>query len=543
MKIKRSVLAPLFVALIAFASGGWLLQQGVSSERNVYATAQLFEDVLRHVSARFVDEKSSGELYRMAIDGMLEELGDPHSVFMTADDYERLRVQTQGEYGGIGIQIAKRNGWITVLSPLPGTPGERAGLRAGDAIIEFEGESTRDWTEDEAVAHLRGPRGSQVNITIARPGVDEPIPFTITRDEIHIQSVTTSYMLPGSVGYLELSVFSEDSEREVREALDRLLAEGATGVILDMRQNPGGLLDAGIAVSDLFLDRGLLIAETKGRDPRQSQRAYAATPDAYPNLPIVVLVGPSSASATEIVAGALQDHDRALVLGRTTYGKGSVQSLFQLPGQNWLKLTTARWYTPVGRSIQGPYGIDAETAMMVDSLAPDSVGNRPEYRTDSGRVVYGGGGITPDIIVNPDTLTLDEQNYLRALQPHGSKYFETRFTWAVNFAKSQPNLSRDFQVTPEMRESFRQALVKAGVDVGKELFDGAERLVSRDLAYEVAYAKWGQAEARRRLNDADRQIEVAAELLRQANSPETLFRVAAERGSDAPRVAGPSSDH
>ncbi|NLG63579.1 MAG: hypothetical protein GX539_15180, partial [Candidatus Cloacimonetes bacterium] len=345
------------------------------------------------------------------------------------------------------------------------------------------------------------------------------------------------------VGYLELSVFSEDSEREVREALDRLLAEGATGVILDMRQNPGGLLDAGIAVSDLFLDRGLLIAETKGRDPRQSQRAYAATPDAYPNLPIVVLVGPSSASATEIVAGALQDHDRALVLGRTTYGKGSVQSLFQLPGQNWLKLTTARWYTPVGRSIQGPYGIDAETAMMVDSLAPDSVGNRPEYRTDSGRVVYGGGGITPDIIVNPDTLTLDEQNYLRALQPHGSKYFETRFTWAVNFAKSQPNLSRDFQVTPEMRESFRQALVKAGVDVGKELFDGAERLVSRDLAYEVAYAKWGQAEARRRLNDADRQIEVAAELLRQANSPETLFRVAAERGSDAPRVAGPSGDH
>jgi len=543
MKIKRSVLAPLFVALIAFASGGWLLQQGVSSERNVYATAQLFEDVLRHVSARFVDEKSSGELYRMAIDGMLEELGDPHSVFMTADDYERLRVQTQGEYGGIGIQIAKRNGWITVLSPLPGTPGERAGLRAGDAIIEFEGESTRDWTEDEAVAHLRGPRGSQVNITIARPGVDEPIPFTITRDEIHIQSVTTSYMLPGSVGYLELSVFSEDSEREVREALDRLLAEGATGVILDMRQNPGGLLDAGIAVSDLFLDRGLLIAETKGRDPRQSQRAYAATPDAYPNLPIVVLVGPSSASATEIVAGALQDHDRALVLGRTTYGKGSVQSLFQLPGQNWLKLTTARWYTPVGRSIQGPYGIDAETAMMVDSLAPDSVGNRPEYSTDSGRVVYGGGGITPDIIVNPDTLTLDEQNYLRALQPHGSKYFETRFTWAVNFAKSQPNLSRDFQVTPEMRESFRQALVKAGVDVGKELFDGAERLVSRDLAYEVAYAKWGQAEARRRLNDADRQIEVAAELLRQANSPETLFRVAAERGSDAPRVAGPSGDH
>lgn len=543
MKIKRSILAPLFVALVAFASGGWLLQQGVSSERNVYATAQLFEDVLRHVSARFVDEKSSGELYRLAIDGMLEELGDPHSVFMTADDYERLRIQTQGEYGGIGIQIAKRNGWVTVLSPLPGTPGERAGLRAGDAIIEVDGESTREWSEDDAVARLRGPRGSQVSIKVMRAGMDEPIPFTITRDEIHIQSVTTSYMLQDDVGYLELSVFSESSETEVRAALDSLRAAGARGVILDMRQNPGGLLDAGIAVTDLFLTRGQLIAETKGRDARQSQRAFAETADAYPDLPIVVLVGPSSASATEIVAGALQDHDRALVLGRTTYGKGSVQSLFQLPGANWLKLTTARWYTPVGRSIQGPYGIDAEMAMAQDTMAQDSIGDRPEYETDGGRTVYGGGGITPDVIVNPDTLTLEEQTYLRALQPHGSKYFETRFAYALSVARANPNLAQTFAVTPEMREGFRQALVKAGVDVGADVFAGAERLISRDLAYEISYAKWGQAVARRRLNDGDRQIEVAAELLRQANSPATLFRVAAQRGSDAPRVASPSGGH
>lgn len=543
MKIKRSVMAPLFVALIAFASGGWLLQQGVSSERNVYATAQLFEDVLRHVSARFVDEKSSGELYRLAIDGMLEELGDPHSVFMTAEDYERLRIQTQGEYGGIGIQIAKRNGWVTVLSPLPGTPGERAGLRAGDAIIEVDGESTREWSEDDAVARLRGPRGSQVSIKVMRAGMDEPIPFTITRDEIHIQSVTTSYMVQDDVGYLELSVFSESSETEVRAALDSLRAAGARGVILDMRQNPGGLLDAGIAVTDLFLTRGQLIAETKGRDARQSQRAFAETADAYPDLPIVVLVGPSSASATEIVAGALQDHDRALVLGRTTYGKGSVQSLFQLPGANWLKLTTARWYTPVGRSIQGPYGIDAEMAMVQDTMAQDSLGDRPEYETDGGRTVYGGGGITPDVIVNPDTLTLEEQTYLRALQPHGSKYFETRFAYALSVARANPNLAQNFTVTPEMREGFRQALVKAGVDVGTDVFAGAERLISRDLAYEISYAKWGQAVARRRLNDGDRQIEVAAELLRQANSPATLFRVAAQRGSDAPRVASPSGGH
>jgi carboxyl-terminal processing protease len=243
------------------------------------------------------------------------------------------------------------------------------------------------------------------------------------------------------------------------------------------------------------------------------------------------------------VADALQDHDRALVLGRTTYGKGSVQSLYQLPGENWLKLTTARWYTPVGRSIQGPYGIDAEShAVEEDSLAQDSIGDRPAYQTDGGRTVYGGGGITPDLIINPDTLTTDEQLYLKALQAHGSKYYETRFAYAVNVARSNPGLARDFRVSSEMIEGFREALGRAGVEVEDELFENAERLVSRELGYEIAYAKWGQAEARRHLNQGDRQIETAAELLRQARSPDSLFQLAAEHGSEAPRVARPSGD-
>jgi carboxyl-terminal processing protease len=539
MRFKRSVIAPLMVALIAFATGGWLLQRGVSSERNVYVTAQIFEDVLNHVSARFVDDKSAPELYRMAIDGMLEELGDPHSAFMSSEDYEDLRIQTQGEYGGIGIQIAPRNGWTTILAPLPGTPGERAGLRAGDAIIEVNGESTRDWSEDEAVAKLRGPRGSKVEIKVARPGTEDPIPFTITREEIHVLSVTTAYLLPDDVGYIQLNVFSESSLDEVRSAIDSLVAAGATGMILDMRGNPGGLLESGIAISDLFLERGDLIAETKGREPRQNQRAYASTADAYPNLPLVVMVGPTSASATEIVAGALQDHDRALVLGRTTYGKGSVQSLYQLPGENWLKLTTARWYTPSGRSIQRPYGIDAGHAVeMMDTLAQDSLEGRPEYRTESGRTVYGGGGIAPDLIVNPDTLTTSEQLYLQALQAHGSKYIETRLSYAVNVARTT-NLARRFEVTDAMVGGFYDALQRAGIVVDRPAYDEASRLIKRELAYEIAYAKWGQAEARRQLNEDDRQIDVAADLLRRADTPAMLFRLASERGSDAPRLARP----
>lgn len=197
MKIKRTILAPVLVAATALATGGWFLQRGVGQERNIYANARLFEDVLRYVSDSFVDSKEPAELYRMAVDGMLTELGDPHTSLMVAKDYERLRLQTQGEYGGIGVQIDKRNDWITVIAPLPGTPGARAGLQAGDQIIEVDGESTKDWSTDIAVSKLRGAPGSKVEIKIARTGADQPIPISLVREEIHLQAVPSAYMLPG----------------------------------------------------------------------------------------------------------------------------------------------------------------------------------------------------------------------------------------------------------------------------------------------------------------------------------------------------------
>jgi carboxyl-terminal processing protease len=264
MKIKRTLMAPLLVATTAMATGGWFLQRGLGQERNIYANARLFEDVLRFVSDNFVDQKQPGELYQMAIDGMLEELGDPHTSLMPAREYERLRLQTQGEYGGIGVQIDRRNGWITVIAPLPGTPGERAGLQAGDQIIEVNGESTRDWDTDMAVSQLRGPKGSAVDIRVARVGVDQPLTIRIVREEIHIQAVPVSYMMPGEVGYVELVSFSESATGELRQAIQRLRSEGARGVILDLRRNPGGLLEQGGAVSDLFLDRGQVIVGDEG---------------------------------------------------------------------------------------------------------------------------------------------------------------------------------------------------------------------------------------------------------------------------------------
>ncbi|MGH7504582.1 MAG: S41 family peptidase, partial [Longimicrobiales bacterium] len=516
-------------------------------ERNVYANARLFEEVLEHVSNDFVDEKSPEALYQMAIDGMLQELGDPHTGFLPADEYENLRIQTQGEYGGLGIQIAKRAGWITVINPLPGTPGERAGLRAGDQIIEVDGESTKGWTEDEAVAQLRGPKGAPVDIKIARIGFDEPIPFEIVRDEIHIKSVPAAYMLEDSIGYVELQVFSESSTDEMRAAIQKLVAQGAKGIVFDVRENTGGLLEQGVSISDLFLERGALVVETRGRNADLNQKLIATHRDEFPNLPIVVLVGPRSASATEIVAGALQDHDRALLVGGTTYGKGSVQTVYPLRDNNWLKLTTARWYTPSGRSIQRPFGdehpVEQIAAGDVIGGAADpaeSEEERPEYHTDAGRVVYGGGGITPDLRIRSDTLTPEERTLYQALmQKDPTKFFETRFAFAVRYNKEHPQLEPGFAVTDEMVNAFYQALQEAGLNVERSVYDSGRRWIEMHLGYEVTISRWGVAEAKKRQNRDDRQVLVARELLRKADSTASLF-AAASAYEAALKTAGTS---
>jgi carboxyl-terminal processing protease len=544
MKIKRTLMAPVLVAGIAMATGGWFLQRGLGQERNIYANARLFEDVLRLVSDNFVDQKQPSELYRMAIDGMLDELGDPHTSLMPAREYERLRLQTQGEYGGIGVQIDRRNGWITVIAPLPGTPGARAGLQAGDQIIEVNGESTRDWDTDMAVSQLRGPKGEAVNIKVARIGVDQPMEIRIVREEIHIQAVPVAYMVDGNVGYVELVSFSESSTGELRQAIQRLRSEGARGIILDLRRNPGGLLEQGGAVSDLFLNRGQVIVETKGRAANQNHRMLARTADQFPGLPIVVLVGPISASASEIVAGALQDHDRALVLGRTTYGKGSVQTLLPLTGNNWLKITTARWYTPVGRSIQKPYGIDAAHAIdLVDESPAEAAMDttaRPEYRTDAGRTVFGGGGIHPDLVLTPDTLTPDERLFLQSLQRQGVQYRSALLSYAVEYLRGVPDLQPGFEVSPQMLDGLYEKLLRSGVEVDRSLYDLARRWVVREIAYEITYSKWGEQVARQRTNADDPQVTVAADLLRRASSPQSLFTLAAsyDQARDAQRSAG-----
>jgi carboxyl-terminal processing protease len=536
MKIKRTVLAPILVAVIGLGSGGWLLQHGVDPQSNVYFQARLLEEVVDYVSDRFVEETDPDDLYRMAIDGMLDELGDPHSVFMTPEDYESLRLQTHGEYGGLGIEIDIRDGWLTVLSPLPNSPAERVGLQAGDRIVRVESESTRDWTTDKAVSVLRGPKGSTVNITVSRVGIDDPIPFEITREDIELSAVNAAYMLDEETGYVELTVFSETATDSLRTAIDRLRERGADGIVLDMRRNTGGLLDQGMSVADLFLDRRQLVLETRGRSPEQSQVFRATQEDQYPDLQLAVLIGQRSASATEIVAGALQDHDRAVLIGKTSFGKGSVQTLYELPGRNILKLTTARWYTPSGRSIQKPYGIGSSGLAMTEGeygetpavpgeargaeeKAEDGV---PVYRTDSGREVLGGGGITPDLVVD-DTLSAAEQLLSQAVSENVALFNNLLYRYSVEYTHDHPGLEPGFEVTAPMLAGFYDTLVAEGMAVDREVFDNASALIRRRLANEISVAAFNRAEGWKRLIEDDPQVRTAVELLERTRTVDEMF--------------------
>jgi carboxyl-terminal processing protease len=527
--MRKTVYMPLLVGAIALTTGGWFLQKGAADELNLYSQVRLFEEVVDMVSDRFVDENGQDDLYQMAIEGLLNELGDPYSVLMDRDQYADLRLDTTGEYGGLGIQIAVRNGWITIVAPMPGTPAERAGLRAGDRIVEVEGESTAGWTEDEAVKVLRGPKGKTVDIKVARPGADEPIPFTIKREDIEVPAVPSAYLMGDGVGYVEVVRFSESSADEVRDAVEELRKQGMRGLILDLRDNPGGLLDQSFEMADIFLPKGVAITETRGRVDDDNHRYDASDPDRFPQLPVVVLINGASASASEIVAGALQDHDRALLLGERTFGKGSVQTLFQLrAGEYVLKLTTARWFTPSGRSIQAPH--EERTARLadgdvVDGTDPDDDGGREIFHTDAGREVLGGGGISPDLRV-PREVDPGVETFFKAMNRYGAAYNDAVFDYATEYAAEHPELRSDFEVAPEMLDELYDRLRAGEVELDPETYDGAGQWLARQLGYRIAYTKWGQEAARQRWNEEDPDVRVAREVLREATSPAALFDVA-----------------
>jgi carboxyl-terminal processing protease len=536
---RQRILVTTVVAVVAFLSGGWFMQQGSRRDDNVYQRARLFDDVMTHIADYYVDAIDERQLYNMAIQGMVNELHDPYSTFLSGRSLSGLSEVTTGNYGGLGIQIEVRDNAIVVVAPLPDTPAERAGIMTADRIVQVDSQSTAQWNQDQAVRSLRGPVGSQVTIKVQRPGVTDLITFQLTRAQIHARSVRSALMVDGRVGYVELGVFSDASGRELAAAIDSLKQVGMKSLILDLRGNGGGLLDEGIAVSELFLDLGQAVVATRGRADGATREFTDRDPQRYPDLPIVVLVNGGTASASEIVAGALQDHDRALVIGQPTFGKGLVQTLFRLSNDAALKITTAKWYTPSGRSIQRQARSELDQENQVDSAAvrPDTAKPKPDqiYHTDHGRVVLGGGGIIPDVIVRPDSALESVVKMLNAaLGKNVPKYQDALAAFALDQRAHHAVSSPTFEVTPEMRAAFMAALARRGVTLDARTAAAAQGFLDQQLGYEIAQFSFGRSGGIRRLFDVDPVLEQAEQFATKARSPADLLTLGAPTAQQRP---------
>jgi carboxyl-terminal processing protease len=370
---------PFVLLLVGIALGFFLAAQWVPSvsavPRQDYESLEAFTNILAIVKKNYVEDVETKNLVSGAINGMLSSL-DPHSAYLTPDLYKELQMDTQGRFGGLGIEITIRGGILTVVSPIEDTPAAKAGVKPGDQIFKIEDEFTKDMTLVDAVKKMRGPRGTKITISIKREGVPELINFTLVRDTIRVQSVRSRNLEEG-YGYIRLAQFQERSDRDLQRSLEKMAAEksGIKGVVLDLRNNPGGLLTQAVRIADLFLDSGMIVY-TDGRIESQKQKYFAQKDGSWMDFPMVVLVNGGSASASEIVAGALQDHKRAVVLGTKTFGKGSVQTILPLDDSSALRLTTARYFTPKGRSIQAA-GIVPD--IIVESV-PQAEGKVEEKR-------------------------------------------------------------------------------------------------------------------------------------------------------------------
>jgi carboxyl-terminal processing protease len=527
MKTRNRAKWIFALVLVSVGVGAWLWGYAEGSSDSLYSALGVMSNVLNRIGSEYVEEVDLVDLVYSGIRGMVATL-DPHSQFLDQTDYATLMTGTRGSFEGLGIEIAIRDDVLTVVSPLEGTPAFRMGIQGGDRIIQIEGESTAGITTDEAVRKLRGPRGTDVTITIQRIGEAEPFDITITRDVIKLKSVPYAFMLADGIGFVRISQFSEATTQELDEALGKLSGEGLRGLILDVRTNPGGLLTQAVSVSERFLDRGDLIVSTRGRKAAQNQSYYARNGEAG-DYTMVVLVNGSSASAAEIVAGAIQDHDRGLVVGTRSFGKGSVQTVTQVGNGCGLKLTTAKYYTPSGRCIHRDTEDGNEETEVAEDTRPQTPPEPKEvFHTDLGREVYGGGGITPDVTVEPKRLTglpltLERKTLF--------------FGYATQWVAEHSGVTGVPDVTDAMLGEFRNYLVAEGTEFTGEEFAADTDYIRRAIRREIADRLEGHEAAVKVAIETDVQVQAALDLLTQATSQKELFKIAEAR------QAGAAADH
>jgi carboxyl-terminal processing protease len=524
MRRYRPVPAVVFAILVSALIGGLFGRSALATEDRIPQHEKAFTAALRAIETSYVDKVDSEALVTSSIRGMLATL-DPHSSYFTPREYAQMRERQEGRYYGIGVSIQVFDGDVTAMNIFEGSPAYKKGIRRGDILARVAGEDAKGWTVEQAMHKLRGPRGTVVQVEVRRRGYDQLIPFDLMRDEVYIPTVPAYFMIDATTGYIRMQDFGENTDHDVKHALHDLASKGMRRLLFDIRNNPGGPLDQAIKVSNEFLPRGRMIVYTRGRIANSDQD-YRATDDSeFTEIPVVLMANRNSASASEIVTGALQDHDRAYVVGETTFGKALVQSVYRISGGAGLALTTAHYYTPSGRLIQRPW--DASFDEYLSYSMRDQEANRPHNpadlkHTDAGRPVYGGGGVEPDKRVMGQYEGFNPGRFGRTLYVRGEfPNFAQNFmaegdTRVVQHAQGRKIVKPNFVVDDAMVQDFREQLKNDHIRIDEEGFKKDLDFIKAMIRFDIDNAVFGIADARRHLIAVDPQAQTALTMFGEA---------------------------
>jgi len=517
MRRFRPVPAVVFAILVSALVGGLFGRSALATEDKIPDHYRAYSAALNAIESSYIDKVDSEALVTSSIRGMLATL-DPHSSYFTPREYAQMRERQEGRYYGIGVSIQVFDGDVTAMNVFEGSPAYKKGIRRGDVLARVETEDAKGWTVDQAQRKLRGPKGTLVHVEIKRRGYEQLIPFELTRDEVYIPTVPAYFMIDATTGYIRMQDFGENTDRDVKHALRDLSSKGMRRLLFDVRGNPGGPLDQAIKVSNEFLPKGAMVVKTRGRIANSDQDYRATEESEFTEMPIVLLANRNSASAAEIVTGALQDHDRAYVVGETTFGKALVQSVYRITAGAGLALTTAHYYTPSGRLIQRPW--DASFDEYLSYSLRDQDANKAHNpndlkHTDAGRPVYSGGGIEPDKRISGPIEGVNPGRFGRSLYARGAfsnyaqKYAAEGDTRVTLQSTGRKLVKQNFVVDDLMVADFKEQLKSDHVRLDEAAFAKDLDFVKAMIRFEIDNALFGLADARRHLVQVDPQAVAA----------------------------------
>jgi carboxyl-terminal processing protease len=501
------------IAILALSiiSGGWLLRRKAAPEGTVYQQARLFENVVGSIHSHYIDSIGEGDLYQTAAKALVASLRDPYAELLSRESYRQYQRQMAGTEVDVGV------------APESGSGSARSAFAPGDVILSIDGKSTQGWSARRVEEALAGGSGTTVTVVVRPWGSSTPVVRRLTRTVVHVPAASKGMLLGGGVGYIELRRISDGAAAELRQAVDRLVADGMKSLVLDLRGDPGGLINEGVRVASLFLRPGDTVAISQGRSSDHSKTYLAGQSGGWDDLRLAILVNHGTASSAELIAGALQDHDRAVILGTPTFGKGVLQTTYPLGEEVAIKLTTARWYTPSGRTVQRPKS-DGEGAPgnRTPSQAPRI------YHSNGGRAIPDASGILPDLTVRGTPRSDAERALLGALGEDIALFRSVLSDFAADLRKSHraPKFE-SFRVTEDMRNQVFERLQQIGLELPRATFDNASAYVDEQLGYEITRALFGPAAEARRRALSDRQMQTAVRLLRRTRTQDEALAIAA----------------